>query len=289
MAALDNLPCDGEITPKVGPWAQQKYELVYHYARMFSTSMKRRFPERVYIDLFAGAGHAQIRGTRRIVGTSPMRALSVPYPFTRYIFCERDQEQIAALERRVRRDFGGLTADYVPGDCNREIGHVLGKIPTPRSGQGVLTFCFVDPWCLNDLRFATLCTLATYRWVDFLILVPTGMDTTRWAKKYLRPGDNVVGEFLGDPDWREKVPKPLSRWSQVSTLVVKQLEAQFRAMGYGFGGFSSSRLVRSTDKNLALYRLVFFSRHERGLEFWEAAKKSESQQGSLDFSQDGGS
>lgn len=48
------------------------------------------------------------------------------------------------------------------------------------------------------------------------------------------------------------------------------------------GSFGSCKMVRSIGKNLPLYRLGFFSRHERGEAFWREVKKySTSQLGLL--------
>jgi len=53
---------DGLVLPEIGPWAIQKYSLVYEYNCLFSTGMKNKWETRVYIDLFSGAGKAQIKG-----------------------------------------------------------------------------------------------------------------------------------------------------------------------------------------------------------------------------------
>lgn len=63
---------DGLYTPKIGDWAEKKYRLLWHYANLFATSMKKKWDQRVFIDLFSGSGHARIRGTNRIVQTSSL-------------------------------------------------------------------------------------------------------------------------------------------------------------------------------------------------------------------------
>lgn len=65
----DGLPVD-----EVGPWAADKYRRVAMYAEIFSTAMKNVSPTRVYLDLFSGAGHALIKGTRKRVLTSTSRS-----------------------------------------------------------------------------------------------------------------------------------------------------------------------------------------------------------------------
>jgi hypothetical protein len=49
---------DGLYIPEVGPWSENKYEILHHYNHMFSTGMKNRFHNRIYIDLFSSAGIA---------------------------------------------------------------------------------------------------------------------------------------------------------------------------------------------------------------------------------------
>jgi hypothetical protein len=47
----DGLPC-----PDVGSWAETKYRLLALYDELFWTGMKYKWDQRVYIDLYAGAG-----------------------------------------------------------------------------------------------------------------------------------------------------------------------------------------------------------------------------------------
>ncbi|MCI0417245.1 hypothetical protein L0222_31130, partial [bacterium] len=56
---------------------------------------------------------------------------------------------------------------------------------------------------------------------------------------------------------------------------------QMRKLGYKYGGTQESVLIRSTEKKLRLYRLSFFSRHQRGEEFWNEARKYSEDQRNL--------
>ena len=101
---LPRLKPDGLITPEVGAWGERKYRLVAGYASMFSTSMKSKWECRVYVDLFAGCGRAQLEGTTHIVPGSPLLAVSLDTRFDEYVFCEQEEERIEALKQRVARD-----------------------------------------------------------------------------------------------------------------------------------------------------------------------------------------
>src|SRR5258707_4442215 len=94
---------DGLICPDVGAWAEDKYRLLALYDELFSTGMKNKWDQRVYIDLYAGAGHSKVQGASKFLIGSPIIALSVTNPFDKYIFCEENEELSTALKARVRR------------------------------------------------------------------------------------------------------------------------------------------------------------------------------------------
>jgi hypothetical protein len=72
---------DGLTTPEVGGWAETKYRLLALYDELFSTGMKNKWDQRVYLDLYAGAGYSRIQGTSTLLKASPMIALTVYSPF----------------------------------------------------------------------------------------------------------------------------------------------------------------------------------------------------------------
>lgn len=269
---LPELADDGLSTPEVGDWAEEKYRLVGYYAELFSKSMKGKWGSRVYIDLFSGAGRARIKGTNRIIPASPMLALSIKERFDRYIFCEKQREKITALEQRVRREQPDVDAHFIPGDTNRNVGAVLDRIPQHRPGFSVLCFCFADPYKLENLQFETIRQLAA-RFVDFLILIPSGMDANRNAAEYCKPGNNKVARFLGRDDWRLAWSAAEQRGETFEHFLSESFGRQMAALSYKFSGVEDMKTVRSTDKNLLLYRLAFFSRSELGKKFWAQAMK----------------
>src|SRR6266550_8394386 len=107
---------DGLFCQEVGPWAETKHNLVSYYGRLFSTGMKNKWDRRIYIELYAGAGYSRIRETLRIVAGSPLRALLLPHPFDRYIFCEKDSVSIESLKVRVKRIAPRADVVFIPGD-----------------------------------------------------------------------------------------------------------------------------------------------------------------------------
>jgi len=272
---------DGLVTPPIGEWGQIKYKLVSNYASVFAGSMKNRWDCRVYIDLFAGAGRARIKGTSKIVLTSPVLALKIPNPFDRYIFCELDGQQLGDLEKRVKIECPEIDPVYLQGDSNAMVEKILENIPKANVNFTVLTFCFVDPCRLENLRFSTIKALSQ-RFVDFLILIPSGMDALRNWEHYLGPDHHAVDDFLGNQDWR-KIWKSSATRIRPDVFLTDQYGEQMRQLGYEYNDIRSTQEVRSTQKNLPLYRLAFFSRHDLGTRFWREVKKVSKRQRELEF------
>lgn len=273
--ALDRLPRlddDGLALPEVGAWAETKYRLIASVCEMFATSMKRRWDVRAYVDLFAGAGRARIKGTSLIVPTSAMLALAVRDPFDAYVLCDIDPSRLAALEQRARREMPEQRPRFVLGDCNENVARILAEIPAPQSGRRVLALCVVDPYGLAGLRFSTISALAE-RFMDFLVLIPSYMDANRNRDLYLEPASRTLDDFLGDNAWR-------SAWRDASlgpgprefgAFVVDRFGRAMRGLGYLYDGPGEEVPVR--DKHLLLYHLCFFSRNELGRKFWREARR----------------
>lgn len=277
---IPTLEDDGLYTPAVGDWAEEKYRLVKLYGRLFTTSMRGKWDELVYVDLFAGAGRAKIRGKERIVPASPTLALTLEHPFDRYVFCEEDEDRMQALRGRVQRDFPATDVRLVDGNVNRNVRRILAELPELRPGRRSLGFCFVDPFSLNNLRFSTIAGLSE-RYMDFLALVPSGYDATRNEGLYLPTTNATIDRFLANDNWREEWAKAKAQGQSFDRFMTDAFGRSMEGLGYLYQGIDSTHLVRSTEKRLRLYRLALFSRHKLGAKFWAAVQKYGVAQGRL--------
>jgi len=268
---LPTLEDDRLLTPEVGAWAEHKYRLVWNYATMFATSMKNKWEARVYIDLFAGAGRAKIENTNQIVPASPLLALDIPHPFDKYIFCENEGEKRRVLENRVKRGYPDISADYIE-DANSHVEAIVNSIPKHRSGYRVLSFCFADPYNIKNLQFNTIKRLSD-KYIDFLILLPTYMDAHRNVIPYIDKTNTVIEDFTGAHGWRDEWKVAEAKNMDFGLFVADLFGRQMKALKYIYTGLSDMVLVRSIDKNLPLYHLAFFSRNQKGADFWKEAKK----------------
>jgi three-Cys-motif partner protein len=280
MPIHDRLPDfkqDGLITPEVGEWGQEKYLRVWMYDELFATGMKKKWPTRVYIDLFSGAGAARLRTSGRRVPGSPLLALQLQDPFDRYIFCEQDEEKMDALQRRVAHVAPGADVRFVPGDVNARVDEVESHIPT---GKGVLTFCFVDPYSLR-IRFHTLKRLSTGRPMDFLVLLALQMDARRNFDRYVAEETSKLDAFLGNGTWRDRWKAAERGKSYLIQFLAEEYTRSMEQMGYLSNSTDRMYLVKTDEKRLPIYYLAFFSKHKRGYEFWDQVLKYSTEQTSL--------
>lgn len=272
---LEKLPIlddDSLITPEVGLWAEYKYRLVWNYAKMFATSMKAKWGARAYIDLYAGAGRSRLENTKTIVPASPLLAMNILNKFDKYIFCENDKEKMQALKARVKRDHPGSNVSFIETDVNKKIDEVISNIPKHHKGFKVLTFCFVDPFKVKNFNFQTIRKLAE-KYIDFLILIPSGMDANRNISYYIDESNTAVEDFTGASQWRDDWCLEGAKWENFGFFFADLFGRQMRTLTYFYEGLSDMVHIRSTEKNLPLYHLAFFSRNELGRKFWQEARK----------------
>ncbi len=272
---------DGLPTPEVRIWTEDKYRLVSLYDRLFSTGMKRKWDTRVYIDLYAGAGFVRIKNTDRLLFGSPLLALDVADPFDKYIFCEENSTLLNALERRVSRLFPKASTSFILGDCNDQADSILARIPAHSKTNTVLSFCFVDPYGI-DIKFSTIQALARRR-MDFLVLLALHMDANRNIDHYTSPANAKLDEFLGNTLWRKHWQEEKSKRTHFARFLANEYSQAMQSLGYLPVPFYKMKEVRSDEKNLPLYHLAFFSKHELGYKYWDEVLQYGTDQINLGF------
>jgi three-Cys-motif partner protein len=269
---LKQMDDDGLPTPEIGPWGEEKYRHVQLYASLFVKSMRTKWDDLVYLDLFAGSGRSRIRGTARIVSASPLLILGVAEVFDKYIFCEGNKSNADALEKRCQREFPDRNIRVISGDANALVERIIAEMPRPGKNRKALGFCFLDPFHMQNLYFTTIETLSQ-RFMDFLVLIPSSMDANRNERNYVRSRNRTLENFVGNPNWRIRWEKEKSSGKSFDHFVVEEFGRSMHKLGYIDPGLKEAILIRSDDKNLPLYRLALYSKHKLGPKFWKETKK----------------
>jgi len=272
---------DGLVCPEVGAWTEDKHRLVSLYATLFSSGMKQKWNRRIYLELYAGAGYSRIRGTEKIILGSPLRALYAENAFDKYIFCETIRKNLDALKARVKRHAPGANVSYIEGDCDSRVADILAEIPRGSKGDTVLTLCFADPYDIG-IKFNTIRTLAD-RYVDFLVLLAVYSDANRAYKRYVMEDAVKVDQFLGSETWRERWKIAQNTGSQFPKFLAEEFAASMETLGYLPTPIHRMKRVRSDERNLPLYYIALFSRHELAHKFWDDVLKYSTDQTGFDW------
>ena len=221
---------DGLEIPEVGPWAKDKYHFLERYFSMFTTGMKNRWPERHYIDLFAGAGLARIRDSQEVVKASPLIAATLTDPFTHLHLCDLSEVNCAALRARLTPHVEENRLRVYQGDSNQLIDTIVQAIPDKALSIGLL-----DIFGTGNLAFSTVKRLAS-KHLDFIILIPDRMDVERNRRAYYdeNPESNL-DLFFGHGGWRELNDLTGDRFRDAFRKIY---EAGFRQLGYEYFGYT---------------------------------------------------
>ncbi len=272
---------DGLICPVVRKWAESKYRLLFLYDELFATGMKYKWDRRVYIDLYAGAGHSKVQGTDRILKGSPVLALTVSHPFDKYIFCEEDKELLDALKIRAKRISPQADVAYIQGSCDDQIDEICKSVPQPSFTNKVLCLCLVDPFDFG-IKFDTIRRLSKF-FTDFVVLLAIGMDANRNYDHYVDGNSTKIDEALGNTEWRQRWNDLGGRRSEFRQFLAAEFSKSMEALGYLHQELDQMKLVRSDDKNLPLYYLAMFSRHTTAGKFWQDVLKYGTDQSSFSW------
>lgn len=282
MSDFELLPIeDGLPTTPAGEWSVEKFRLLEYYASIFSTGMKGRW-DRVYIDLFAGSGYAQVGGTGQLQFGSPLIALRVRDKFSRYVFCDADERALEALRARVERHSRGADVRFICGDCNAVTTRIISEVLSPPL-KSPLSLCFVDPFnvALKRRTFEALSTGLNK--VDFLILLALWMDARRNEFYYTKPENPRINALLDDPDWRADWEAARESGMRFGQYLATRFTTSMMNLGYIESSSSNWHEVRMHAEGAPLYHLMFFSKHAKGYDFWKKAQKYGSTQKKLDL------
>jgi len=230
----------------------------------------------VYVDLFAGPGVCEIEGSGKRIPGSPLIAAYAPKPFERIIACELDPRLAAACAERLSRIGVSDRQKVIPGDCNEKVGEVAGEIP-----RGALTLAFIDPTGLHA-RFEMVANLSAKGRVDLLVLFADAYDIVRNVELYRQDPQSNLDQVLGPhSNWR-------SNWDALETRSSGKIRKMFAEIYRGqlrdHLGYKVFGEYTIKGPKGALYRLIYASKHERGLEFWEKiTAKDKNRQKNLDL------
>lgn len=271
---LNLVKCDdGFCTRDSGLWTADKLWFWHRYLEITTKAMVPKTDRwtggLIYIDLFCGPGVCVVRDTGVRVPGSPLLAAYARSPFSKIILCEMDKKCADACEARMLTSPAADRFVLVRGDCNARIEEITQHIP-PRA----LTLAFIDP---NDIgvHFETLRALASGRQCDFLMLFADATDLARNVDLYERTSDSKLDAMFGpNSGWRDAWAALPDQSGPKKRQFFARMYQQQIARVLGYKGFREKVI---NGPHGPMYNLIYASKHERGLEFWDKVTKKDRQ------------
>ncbi|MCB1744537.1 MAG: three-Cys-motif partner protein TcmP [Gammaproteobacteria bacterium] len=255
---------DGLPVRACGRWTEEKLWFWNRYLEITTSSMVGHPKWRqglTYIDLFCGPGICEVRDTKKRLPGSVLLAGMTLKPFSRILACDLDASNAQACESRLR-DLGSESeCKFIAGDCNEVIADLMQHVPISET----LSLVFVDPEGF-DVKWSTLECIANSTRADFLILFADAIDLVRNVDLYeTDPESKLFAAFPSEEFWRESYSRLEDRSGpKVRALFAASYERALRE-ALGYEGVAQ-RVIRGPRG--PLYRLIYASRHQLGLSFW---------------------
>lgn len=242
----------------VGSWVPaHKHRLLQEYLHATRNAWKK-WPNRIFIDPFSGPGRIQVRGetfTRDGGAMLAWRTLAESAPFTAMLVGDLKSDRSAACEQRLKAI--GAPATFFVGPAVETVKSMVPAIP-----RGSLCMAYVDPYSLELLSFSILQELASLKNIDLAVNFCT-MDLQRNAELEFDP---KRARFDGTaPGWREHPAVLSASRPNVKLEFFRYWCGLVRGLGFNF---SREMPLVHNDQGHAIYRMVFFARHDLPTRIW---------------------
>ena len=186
-----------------GQWTQEKLMILEKYLDAYTTVLKNKRFNLVYIDAFAGTGQVIIKGNDtdedKFINGSAQIAINIENrPFDEYIFVEKYFERCQKLEILTRKNPNKRIQIK-----NEDANLFLQNLELNWSeNRGVL---FFDPFA-TEVEWKTIKKIASFKALDTWILFPTSA-IARMLPRNREPNEispqlaNSLTRIYGDESW----------------------------------------------------------------------------------------
>lgn len=270
---------DGLPMRDSGRWVVEKLHYLQRYISIFENSMHvQPWRRRHYIDLFSGPGKCYVTDTKSVYLGSPLIALTTTHPFTDYFFVDLDEDanNTEALQQRCDASPLKNNIQCNKGDANVLVHDIVAQILAcdQEYKLGVwssLNLAFLDPTG-TDLQWETVKALAQPRRMDLIIYYPQQSLERNMPKQYKSPNTTKIDLFFGNTEWRGIFEKWQHKEIGLHRHLMDHYKDNLQKLDYKEvlrdDETGDEPLIRNSQKNAPLYRLLFASKHPLGNDFW---------------------
>ncbi len=268
----------------VGPWAEEKLDLLEKYLKAYNVALKNKPFRRVYIDGFAGAPVCKLRNKNandntpsaflddieateaqeRFIAGSPLRAIGCEPGFHIIRFIDLDESRSATLADLAKND---PRIKVRTGDCNP----ALQSLAQGFDAWDLRGVAFLDPYGAH-LHWDTLVALAETDKIEVIINFPAAMAINRQIKRNGDIPENWVAQLdacFGTNAWRDiayVIEEDLfgdMKISKQSGLPEKLLDLYLGRLKDVFPYVAAPRLICNT-RGVGLYYLLWAGPNAQG-------------------------
>lgn len=249
---------------EINYWSEKKLEYFKKYLEAYTKIFNRQsWAKKItYIDLFAGPGICHSKKSKKPVDGSPIIALNTKPPFSSYVFCDIDGNNITNLKKvtKNRKDVFSRKED-----ANEFVKELVTKL-----NKNIPAFVFLDPQAL-DLNYQTIKLLAkNKKRIDFLINFPVGGPLFRsiGSKKCVRCTNNTkcpkcIDLLFGNNDWRNLATLYYKKQIILPEFLKRLLKLYMKPLENL--GFKWAVQHIKNSKGTLLYDLIFATRNLTGM------------------------
>ncbi|MCJ7505131.1 three-Cys-motif partner protein TcmP [Candidatus Bathyarchaeota archaeon] len=263
---------------KILPHTLHKYNVLQKYLRVCNT-FDKHYSNFVYVDTHGGSGKVYLESSKTVVNGSPLIAGHWTPSFPCHIV-EIDPETYGCLCQSTT-GYGNIHTYH--DDCNKLVPTILSNIP---KGNKFVLF-FVDPSALvyrgpsgtecDQLRSETIRAIAQFPRTELLLNFPLESilrcagDCLRnpTSQRAIASGQRVTN-FMGSMSWQKL--KFDQRRTERNRREFLKLYLDEVLYDYPYKG---AFLVRSAEKNLPLYYLVYTTHNNTAAKIMRDIMKKE--------------
>jgi len=152
------------------------------------------------------------------------------------------------------------------------VNEIIKAIPQ----SGCLCLSLIDPTGLH-IKFETIKTLTQNRRIDLIITFPEGMAIKRNLDQFLKQDDSLLDSYMGDKNWRKLYEDELCGLDihYRRKRFIDLYQEKLKGIGYKEIKSADEILIKSSEKKLPLYYLLFASKSTLGLKFWSKVREIE--------------
>lgn len=276
---------DGLLMRQSRDYAKDKLRILQGYIYRFTTSMREKpWRSLFYLDLMAGPGKNIFSPSQEVMLGSPLIALTARYAFTHYRFVEAGSNEFAALQTRVSSSKRVTDVQIWNDDCNIVVDQIIEEIMAIdkqyiHGRWPSLNLAFLDPEGL-ELNWNTVEKLGKVNRMDLIINFSTS-GFTRNVDQMIKKGQTgTLDEFFGTQEWQEVYKRVADRdATHVRRAMLDFYKERLTKLGYHLNREHEivQEPVFQNRKRVQIYTLMFASKDDLGIEFWNAAVQEVSQ------------